>query len=338
MKEGSTELGEVGHEGEPQPRTQDVRFDHGTFTLAGEVTLPPDEGVYPAIVLVHGAGPADRDYFGFFPPIREYLARRGITVLSYDKPGCSYAGRPGPIASSGDWRTQGMPARAREILAAVAFLEDHDEIVEGAVGVLGYSQGWWPAGLAASLSPTVAFAVCLGGASVSPFEQECFRIEQELKRLGIAGPQIREAVNLFSRGIDLTMRGASFAEVSAVIGRARHERWYPALHAPETPELWHFLRTVLEHDPEPVIRSLTCPLLLIFSGHDERVPVEWSRENFERLLRGAGHPHFTTLYFPDADHFMAHPGGTGFIPDFLEALADWILDVTLDLLSETGTI
>ena len=66
---------------------QEVTFSNPAagITLAGTLTLPASEGPFPAVVLISGSGPQNRDgmILGHRPflVIADYLTRRGIAVL-----------------------------------------------------------------------------------------------------------------------------------------------------------------------------------------------------------------------------------------------------------------
>ena len=70
-------------------REVDVTVGAGEWALPGTLSLPQGEGKHPALVLVHGSGPNDRDEtVGPNKPFRDLaggLASRGIAVLRYDK-------------------------------------------------------------------------------------------------------------------------------------------------------------------------------------------------------------------------------------------------------------
>ena len=67
------------------PRDEDVSFRNGSFTIAGTLSLPAGAGPFPAVVLLSGSGPQDRDsdLLGFkpFKLIAESFVQRGIAVL-----------------------------------------------------------------------------------------------------------------------------------------------------------------------------------------------------------------------------------------------------------------
>ena len=83
----------------PYPyREKSVKFKNkeAGIKLAGTLTLPKQKGVYPAVILVSGSGPQDRneDILGHKPfmVIADYLTRLGVAVLRYDDRGVGKSG------------------------------------------------------------------------------------------------------------------------------------------------------------------------------------------------------------------------------------------------------
>ena len=73
-------------------QSEEVRFrSMDTLGLAGTLTIPAGEGPFPAVILITGSGPQDRDetIAGHKPfwVIADYLTRQGIAVLRYDERG-----------------------------------------------------------------------------------------------------------------------------------------------------------------------------------------------------------------------------------------------------------
>jgi uncharacterized protein len=71
--------------------SEEVTFINGNIKFAGTLTIPKTEGKHPAVVMITGSGPQNRDeeLFGFkpFKIIADYLTRNGIAVLRYDDRG-----------------------------------------------------------------------------------------------------------------------------------------------------------------------------------------------------------------------------------------------------------
>ncbi|MDD2620628.1 MAG: DUF3887 domain-containing protein, partial [Syntrophomonadaceae bacterium] len=68
---------------------KEVTVGSGTWTLPGTLSVPAGEGPFPAVVLVQGSGPSDRDEtIGPNKPFRDLawgLASHGVAVLRYEK-------------------------------------------------------------------------------------------------------------------------------------------------------------------------------------------------------------------------------------------------------------
>lgn len=105
--------------------------------LAGTLSIPGGEGPFPAVVLVSGSGPQNRDeeIMGHKPfgVIADYLARRGIAVLRYDDRGVG--------DSTGDFASATTLDLAEDARGALAFLAGTGNIDSGRMGIVGHSEG-----------------------------------------------------------------------------------------------------------------------------------------------------------------------------------------------------
>jgi len=102
-------------------------------TLAGTLTLPHQEGVFPAVILVSGSGPQNRDseIFGhkIFLVIADYLTRNGFAVLRYDDRGTAASAGVHDTCSTYDFSTDAE--------AAFRYLQERKEINPKQVGFFG---------------------------------------------------------------------------------------------------------------------------------------------------------------------------------------------------------
>jgi dienelactone hydrolase len=137
----------------------DFSVGTGDTALPGTLALPKGNGPFPALVLVHGSGPHDRDEsIGPNKPfldIARGLAAQGIAVLRYDK---RSKARPQDFAGN-DYTID--DETTDDAVAAVDALRKVDGIDPQRVFVLGHSQGGMLAPRIAAKSDGVAGLVLL---------------------------------------------------------------------------------------------------------------------------------------------------------------------------------
>ncbi|MCH7513211.1 MAG: alpha/beta hydrolase, partial [Bacteroidetes bacterium] len=150
---------------EPQPpylyevREVEIFNKAEDITLSGTLTLPEGKGPFPAVILVSGSGPQNRneEIFGHKPfhVLADYLTRNGIAVLRYDDRGIGKSG-----GSFGTATTENFATDAR---AALLHLESYPEISPGLTGIIGHSEGGLIAPMVAAETDEVDFIVMLAG-------------------------------------------------------------------------------------------------------------------------------------------------------------------------------
>ncbi len=299
-------------------RQIEMRVQSDDALLAGTLHLPDGSGHYPAVVMLQGSGTTNRDAEGYFLPIRDEFLKRGLAVLSWDKPGVG--------ESSGDWRLRTLHDRADEALDAIAWLRTQPEIDPDRVGIWGHSQGGWIGPLAASQSTDVAFLIINSGPGVGPHEQDLFGIEHSLRRDGATEEEIEQALAFMETLHDASIRQLPYAEAMATILEPARGTRGATYFGELTERDWEFfLRNAQRpYDPVPSLERITCPVLAIFGERDPLVPVARSVEIFERAFAVARNTDVTIHIFPDADHRIRTGNPLEFASGYLALMGEWL--------------
>jgi uncharacterized protein len=304
-------------------RTEQVGFYNGAIRLSGTLVLPNGPGPHPAVVMIHGSGPATRDALR---PWADMYARRGVAVLIHDKRGTG--------ASIGNWARASFDDLAGDALAGAAFLRRRSEINSRQIGLHGMSLGGWVAPLAASRNPEIAFVIVESAPVLSPREHERLRVEQQMRADAFAPEQISRAIAFMDLKFEVARTGLGWERLSDSMGRAAREGWLAYVNAPTSLESlqWNW-EHVLSYDPLPALERMRCPVLVLYGGLDRIVPATHSSGRMEEILRKAGNRDTTVRVFKDANHAFLEavtggrregPSLRGFVAGYFDAHVQWL--------------
>jgi pimeloyl-ACP methyl ester carboxylesterase len=329
-----------------ESREVTFRSEAGNVQLAGTLLLPPGEGPFPAVALVTGSGPQDRDetLMGHKPflVIADALARRGIASLRWDDRG---AGKSG-----GDHMGSTVDDFAADVRAAVAFLRSRPEVKGDAVGIIGHSEGGLTGPIAAATDPAVRFLVLLAPPG-EPLRSLLLRQTGDFYRSqGLDPKLIDRALAAQAEDLDLIADPSmTVAQIQEKL-RARAEVRRTQLTAEERTRLelngdateqsiristTPWFRSLIRQEPAVYLRKVKIPVLALFGDKDVQVEARVNADAVRAALAAAGNPDVEVRSLPDLNHLFQH-AGTGrldeyptieetFSPEVLGMIGDWIL-------------
>jgi pimeloyl-ACP methyl ester carboxylesterase len=338
---------------EPLPYLEEeVAFKSGRILLAGTLTIPKDENKYPAVILLTGNGPLNRDedIFGFkiFQIIADYLTRKGFAVLRYDDRGVG--------GSTGNSMQSTTEDFADDAKSAIEFLKKQKNIDVKKIGFLGHSEGGIIAPMVASTSTDVAFIVLMSSAGVHGGDVLLEQQKLILQSSGVTDSLIEQNLDLQRKintalinDTDLNdLRGdiQAFAEkdfetLSAEIKSSIQDK-KAYINSTVQSQILMFnnpwLRFYIRYDPAPTLQKVKIPVLMTFGELDLQVPAAQNKPKMEEALALGGNKNFKSIVFPKANHLYqeAKTGSPGeynelkkeFVAGFLEAVGNWILEIT----------
>lgn len=300
----------------PQPpfpyrdRELAIRVKPGV-TLGATLSVPTAPARPDLVVLVSGSGPGTRhaDLAGhrLFDVLADYLARRGIAVLRYDKRGVGF--------STGDFyghTLAGLEDDALAVLRQARRMGGGKRF--GRIGIVGHSEGAAVAANAAARHPDVVdFVVSMGGVGLNGVDLELLQDRQQAIDNG-AGPadvdRLMAYVRRYYETVLATPDGAPrLAALNALFDglpaddRARVVTYrmnegtlMPAYAANPA------LRVGLSTNPADDWRRVRCPVLVLGGGLDHQVPAAENVAGIVGALRAGGNRRVESAILPSLNH------------------------------------
>lgn len=304
---------------EPKPpfpyRTEEVTVHNhkDSVTLAGTLTLPEGKGPFPAVVLVTGSGPQNRDeeLMGHkpFAVIADYLTRRGIAVLRCDDRGVG--------GSTGDFGAATTADFTRDALAAFDYLAARPEVARKKTGIIGHSEGGTAVFMAAAQNPKVAFVVSLAGAAV---RGDSILLKQNGDILRAQGApdsaasayvdvlrdifrlQERYPVEYLQTHRDSLANVLFLAGPKASLPEPMRQNALTVLVTQQ--QVW--MRYFKQNDPKPYILATRCPVLAINGMKDTQVDAPTNLGLIERYAAQSGNKRVTVKAYEELNHLFQH--------------------------------
>src|ERR1044072_4415735 len=268
-------------------REKEVTIGKNEWALPGTLTTPAGAGPFPAVVLVHGSGPNDRDEtVGGNKPFKDLawgLASKGVAVLRYEKRTRQHGAKLASIRAF-----TALDEVLDDALAAVELLRKTEGIDAKRIFVLGHSLGGMLIPRMGRLDPNIAGLIALAGAP-RPLEDV-----------------IREQLTYIC-----SLDGSSSSDQQKQLDQAKEQAAkVKALKAEDTAVLfsapvsyWLDLRG---YNPPETAKELKQPVLILQGERDYQVTME----DFKRWSTALANKSNVTLKsYPSLNHlFMTGSG------------------------------
>jgi uncharacterized protein len=330
---------------EPFPyRSEGVTYPSGQITLAGTLTVPPGKGPFPAVLLISGSGPQDRDDTIYehkpFLVLADHLSRNGIEVLRVDDRGVG--------GSTGDLSQTPQTELAEDVLAGVSFLSKRSEVNHERIGLIGQSEGGMIAPLVAARSRQVAFLVLMGAPGLPGDSILTRQTGLMLTASGATVDQMKAVLDAEGRLLTRIEAGADSsvlvgvikelvaAQLAAQPGSSKPSDDVVDVQARRTVSQMTspWFRGFLIDDPRPALRQVHVPVLVLAGNLDLQVDPEQNLPQITAALQEAGNRHVTVRRFPGLNHLF-QTARIGLIqeyplieetinPEVLASITEWI--------------
>src|SRR5690554_872482 len=352
----SLDLGRAGDTdkaGMERPQEPKPPFDYEeietTFTpaasknkLSGTITKPKGRGPFPAVVLLSGSGPQNRDgeIMGHKPflVIADYLTRNGIIVFRYDERGVGDSVGEFSQATSYDLKEDASDA--------IAHLKKFPFVNQRKIGVMGHSEGGMIGWMLAAEDSNLNFLVTLAP-PVLPIDE--FMEQQTLDVLKSSGAsqEIIDQRLALNKKVYATVKNTdSFEDLEGNLkgmlkGHLASLGVEDSALETETtkimevfgPTLTPWFYVFLKFSSQPYIDQIEIPVYTAFAGKDIQVHAS-SNAHALREMTSDQPDLFNIVTYPDLNHLF-QTAESGSIAEYatnpetfnekvLEDIARWI--------------
>lgn len=337
---------------QPYPyHEEEVSYENAAdqVVLSGILTLPNKLGIFPAVVLIAGYGPNDRNASGmghkYFLVLADYLTRSGIAVLRFDKRGVG--------SSTGDYKSATHDDLLSDALAGVTFLKTRPEIDQRNIGLIGLSEGGLIAAMGAAHSPDISCAVLMAPAVATTIDDMLYHTALQLKADG-ASEEFIARDQVTRRAVCDIIRHEMDGECARQRMRAIIEQYLRELPESQQHEAEKLpfaftqakldgmlatfsspgYRSFLTSDHSTLLQGIKIPILVVTGGHDFISSAERTFPLFARAMELSGNE-CTLIGLPYLNH-MFQTCKTGSLMEYgtieetmspaaMKIISDWIL-------------
>lgn len=300
-----------------RPNDEQLFIPANGFNLAATISRPAaGSGRLPAIILVGGSGPIDRDGIvagiPVFGQLAGSLADAGYLVVRYDQRGVGLSGGRLEAATMTDF--------ADDVRSIVGFLRKRKDVESSRIVVFGHSEGSSVGLLAASREKRIAALVMAGATATKGVDVILEQQGRLLEQSSMSPAERQNAIALQKRILNAVVTGQGWEQIPADVRRQADTPWYQSL---------------LLFDPVPLFRKVQQPILIVHGELDRQTGVHHADE-LARMARSRAKGRGAELVKLPALNHLFVPATTGDVSEYAaltertvssqlaQAVVDWL--------------
>ncbi|MEP6713643.1 MAG: alpha/beta fold hydrolase, partial [Ferruginibacter sp.] len=345
----------------PYPyHSEDVEYTNAdkSITYGATVTYPEtvaDPRIrikaphYPAIILITGSGPQDRDetIFGHksFAVIADYLTKKGFLVLRVDDRGIG--------KTTGNFATSTTADFAKDVEAGIDYLKTRVEIDKDNIGLIGHSEGGMIAPMVATERKEIKFIVLLAGPGIPIIDLMTEQAEAVSASNGTLPATVKAAGELYRIAV-LEINKTTDKELMKKNIGIKMTEWSKTADTSLLRELgfsdtamltknialqvnalsFPWFKYFLAFNPQVYLQKLSCKVLALNGSKDVQVIAASNLAGIKSSLKKSKSPQYDVIELAELNHLFqtcikCSPDEYGeleesFSPKALQVMGDWL--------------
>ncbi len=309
-------------------------------SISATITTPDNIEKHPAVILVAGSGPNDRDetVFGHKPfwVIADHLTRNGIIVLRYDKRGVG--------KSTGKYETATTSDFAEDAQTAIDYLISRRDVDKTSIGIIGHSEGGIIAPMIASKRNDIKHIILLAGMGTKGIDLIMQQNKLALEDQNIEPQNVEELLSITRNTLEsihhwqgtendktaLRDKINSLWDKTPLIQRMKlNKDQYIRSNFIAMSSPW--FREFIKIDPSSYIKRVKCPVLVLNGENDMQVIAKDNTELIEVALTQGKNKNYKIKLYPHLNHLFQE-SETGKVDEYIkieQTISDQVLnDIT----------
>lgn len=284
------------------------------------ITTPKDGDKHPALIMITGSGPQNRDeeIFGHkpFAVVADHLTKQGYVVLRVDDRGVGKSGGDRTNTTSADY--------AQDVKEAIHYLKSRKEVDKKKIGLYGHSEGGMIAQMVAAESKDVAFIILMAAPGIKVTELMTEQNKAVLASGGLDAATVESYAKLYKgiveqvakatnqdtlrvkliNVVDKWLPTADKNTIATTIGITdvvSKEKFVDEFMSQIWNKWWAFF---LQYDPQPVLSKLSCKVLALNGDKDIQVLSRSNLEGINKALASSKSKDYETREVTGVNHLF----------------------------------
>ncbi len=303
-------------------KSEEVTYTNAdnSISYGATITIPQGNGPFPAILLITGSGPQNRDEEIFehkpFAVLADALTNDGFVVLRVDDRGTG--------KTTGSFMTATTEDFVQDARTSLQYLQNRKEVNTKKAGLLGHSEGGLIAEIIAASNKNIDFIVLTGAPGIPIPQLMAEQNEQVLLKAGMSKELTTKYLGLYkdichavTTTSDREQAKKMIAEtvktwrshtdsltVMATTGihdEASEQKLIDRMTA-EFTRPW--TRQFLSYDPQSYIRKISCKVLAIGGEKDIQVVSAGNLAGIKAALEKSKSKSYEVKELPELNHLM----------------------------------